>query len=146
TLATMATYRGLAQVLIGDHSLAPPDWFIGVDRVFVGAGAWALPMPLVILLIVAVVLGLVLHRTVAGRWIFAMGTNAEAALYCGVPVPAVTVGAFVLSGVLASVAGLIMMSRLGVARYDMANGAELDVITAVVLGGASIFGGRGTMF
>jgi ribose/xylose/arabinose/galactoside ABC-type transport system permease subunit len=75
-----------------------------------------------------------------------MGTNAEAALYSGVPVPTITVGAFVLSGVLASVAGLIMMSRLGVARYDMANGAELDVITAVVLGGASIFGGRGTMF
>jgi rhamnose transport system permease protein len=144
TLATMAVYRGLAQALIGDHSVSVPDWFTGIDQMLVGPTPVAMPM--VIFLSLAVALGLVLHRTVAGRWVFAMGTNSEAALYAGVPVAGVTVGCFVLSGVLSAVAALMMMSRLGNARFDHAQGAELDVITAVVLGGASIFGGRGTMF
>jgi len=63
-----------------------------------------------------------------------------------VPVARVTIGCFVLSGVLSSLAALMMLSRLGIARYDHAAGKELDVITAVVLGGTSIFGGRGTIF
>ena len=144
TLATMATYRGLAQVLIGDHSLAPPDWYTGIDMAYTFGGH--MPWPLLILIIVTVVGALVLHRTVVGRWVFAMGTSPDAALYSGVPVSKITISVFVLSGVLSSIAGLVMMSRLTVARYDMAAGSELDVITAVVLGGASIFGGRGTLF
>ncbi len=143
TLATMALYRGFAQVLLGDHSLSLPAWFTGIERVTV-AGTRA-PVPLVFFLGMAVALGLVLHKTVFGRWVFAMGTNAEAARYSGVPVRGTTLGVFVLSGALAGVAAMIMISRLGVARYDHALGMELDVITAVVLGGASIFGGRGTM-
>jgi rhamnose transport system permease protein len=144
TLGTMAAYRGLAQVLIGDHSEPVPKWFIGLNRITLVDSPIA--MPLVIFLAMAVVLGLILHRTVFGRWVFAMGTNSDAALYAGVPVTAVTIGCFVLSGVLSSLAALMLMSRLGVARYDHASGQELDVITAVVLGGASIFGGRGTVF
>ncbi len=144
TLATMAIYRGLAQVLIGDRSVSPPSWFIGIDRIYVGPTPIA--MPLVIFLALAVILGLVLHCTVAGRWVYAMGTSPKAALYSGVPVPAVTIGFFVLSGMLSGVAGMLMVSRLGVARYDNGQGLELDVITAVVLGGTNIFGGRGTMF
>lgn len=143
TLATMALYRGFAQVLLGDHSLSLPAWFTGIERVTV-AGTRA-PVPLVFFLGMAVALGLVLHKTVFGRWVFAMGTNAEAARYSGVPVRGTTLVVFVLSGALAGVAAMIMISRLGVARYDHALGMELDVITAVVLGGASIFGGRGTM-
>jgi rhamnose transport system permease protein len=144
TLATMAIFRGLAQVLIGDHSAEPPDWFKGIDLHYLFHGK--VPVPLVILTIASVLGGLVLHRTIIGRWVFAMGTNPQAARYSGVPVAKMEIGAFVLSGVLSAVAGLVLMSRLGVARYDMAVGTELDVITAVVLGGASIFGGRGTLF
>jgi rhamnose transport system permease protein len=144
TLGTMAVYRGLAQVLIGEHSEAVPVWFTGIDQMMIGSTP--ISIPLVIFLCIAIVLGLVLHRTVYGRWVFAMGTNPEAALYAGVPVVKVTIGFFVLSGLLSSVGALMMMSRLGIARYDFAPGQELDVITAVVLGGASIFGGRGTMF
>ncbi len=145
TLGTMAIYRGLAQVLVGDHSEPVPDWFKGLDQVAVGRGSLQIPMPMIILICSAVVLGLVLHRTVFGRWVFAMGTNTDAALYSGVPVARVTIGFFMLSGVLSSLASLMMLSRLGIARYDNASGQELDVITAVVLGGASIYGGRGTM-
>jgi rhamnose transport system permease protein len=144
TLGTMAVYRGLAQVLVGDHSEPVPDWFIGLDQVVIGNSPRA--MPLVIFLGLAIALGLVLHRTVFGRWVFALGTNPQAALYAGVPVAKVTIGFFTLSGVLSSLASLMMMSRMGIARYDNASGQELDVITTVVLGGASIFGGRGTMF
>jgi rhamnose transport system permease protein len=144
TLATMAVYRGLAQVLVGDHALPIAPWFQHLDQLFIGDTS--ITVPLVIFLCFAIGLGLVLHRTVYGRWVFAMGTNSEAALYAGVPVAKVTIGFFMLSGLLSSLASLIMMSRLGIAKYDDANGKELDVITAVVLGGASIFGGRGTMF
>lgn len=144
TLATMAVYRGLAQVLIGDQSVAPPKWFIGIDQMYIPGTQIA--MPLVIFFSLVVVFGLVLHRTIAGRWIYAMGTSPDAALYSGVPVKRVTIGFFVLSGVLSAVAGMMMVSRLRYARWDNARGLELDVITAVVLGGTNIFGGRGTMF
>jgi rhamnose transport system permease protein len=143
TLATMALYRGAAQVILGDHSIPVPSWFVGVERITV-PGTYV-HLPLVVLLSTAVVMALLLHRTVLGRWTFAVGTNPAGARYSGVPVTAVTVSAFTLSGLAAGVAAVLMVSRLGVARYDHARGAELDVITAVVLGGASIFGGRGTI-
>jgi rhamnose transport system permease protein len=144
TLATMAMYRGLAQVLAGDHSLPLPAGMVGIDR-FVVAGT-GVPVPLAVLAVAAVALGLLLHRTVFGRRVLAMGVNVDAARYAGMPVAETTMAVFVMSGVLASVGGLLMGSRLGVARYDYGTGMELDAITAVVLGGASIFGGRGTIF
>jgi rhamnose transport system permease protein len=144
TLATMAAYRGLAQVLIGDQSVAPPRWFTGIDEQVIAGTPIA--MPLVIFFAIAIVGGLVLHRTIAGRWVYALGTSPRAALYSGVPVKKVTIGFFMLSGVLSAVAGMMMVSRLQYARWDNARGLELDVITAVVLGGTDIFGGRGTMF
>lgn len=142
TLATMAAYRGLAQVLIGDRSIRAPEWFTGFDQVLVGG--WA-PMPVVVFLVAAVVLSLVLHKTLFGRYVLAIGTNPEAALYAGVPVGRATCGIFVLSGAAAGAAAMMTFSRLKVARWDAAVGMELDVITAVVLGGASIFGGRATV-
>jgi rhamnose transport system permease protein len=144
TLATMALYRGVAQVLIGDHSLSLPQWFVGIDRITV-AGT-PLRLPLLVLLAAAIVLGLLLHRTVLGRWIVAMGTNSEAARYSGVPVGGVTFLLFVLSGAVSALGAVLMLSRLSVARYDHGAGLELSVVTAVVLGGASIYGGRGTIF
>jgi rhamnose transport system permease protein len=144
TLGTMAAYRGLAQVLVGQNSLPVPAWFTGIDRITIGDRPIA--MPLVIFLITAIVLGLVLHRTVYGRWVFAIGINADAARYAGVPVAGVTTTFFILSGILSSLAALMMMSRQHNFIYSYANGWELDVITTVVLGGTIITGGRGTMF
>lgn len=142
TLATMAVYRGIAQVLLGAESAKVAAGFIGIgDRHLVGH----IPIPLVIFLVVAVLLGLLLHRTLFGRWVFAVGTNETASYYSGIPTSAVKIGVFAISGLMASIAGLLMDSRLGVARFDHAKGLELDAITAVVLGGASIFGGKGTL-
>jgi len=142
TLATMAVYRGIAQVLLGANSAKVAPSFVGLDTQYLPGH---IPIPLVILLVTAVVLGLVLHRTLFGRWVFAIGTNEVASFYSGLPVAAVKVGVFALSGLMAAMAALLMDSRLGVARFDHARGLELDAITAVLLGGASIFGGRGSV-
>ena len=143
TLGTFALYRGLAQVLLGDTSVSDfPDWFKGIDAQYVGP----LPVPLIVFLVLAVVFGLLLHRTVFGRWVYAAGTNAEASRYSGVPVNFTLLTLFTLSGLTAALGGLLMVSRQGAAHYDMGQGLELGAITAVVLGGTDIFGGRGTLF
>jgi rhamnose transport system permease protein len=142
TLATMASYRGITQVLIGDASIRAPEWFSGFDQLLVGG--WV-PMPVVVFLAMAVVMSLILHKTLFGRYVLAIGTNPEASLYSGVPVARATMAIFILSGMAAGVAAMMMFSRIKVARWDAARGMELDVVTAVVLGGASIFGGRATV-
>ena len=142
TLATMAVYRGIAQVLLGAESAKVPTSFVGLDMMHLPGHV---PVPLVIMLLVALGLGVVLHRSLFGRWVVALGTNEKASFYAGLPTAQVKVMVFALNGLLAALAALLMNSRLGVARFDDARGLELDAITAVVLGGASIFGGKGTM-
>lgn len=145
TLATMALYRGIAQILLGDHSIQQmPQWFFGIDRVTI-PGSY-IPAPFLIFLALALVFELVLQRTVLGRWIYAIGTNERAAHFAGVPIKRVKLLLFTLSGFLSGVAGLMLTSRLMVARYDHARGWELEAITAVVLGGTSIAGGRGSIY
>ena len=144
TLGTFALYRGLAQILVGDHSVGSfPAWFAGIDYRHISG---PIPAPLGIFLICSVVFGLLLHKHILGRWTVAIGTNASASRYTGIPNGTVIVGLFTLSGFMAGAAGLMMESRLSVARFDMGTGLELDAITAVVLGGTDIFGGRGTIF
>lgn len=153
TLATLALYRGAAQVLMGDDSrprlawsrdVIFPEWFTGIHRIYIPGTP--IPVPLVIFIVLAIILGIVLHRTTFGRWVYATGTNELATRYSGIPTERLKVILFSLSGFLSGLAGLMMVSRLSVARYDHARGWELDVITAVVLGGTDIFGGRGSMF
>ena len=144
TLATMALYRGTAQILLGDQSLPVPPAFVGIDHLTIPHTYF--PLPLVLIIAAAIGFGLLLHKTVWGRYLMVVGTNAEAAEYSGVPVKRVVSRLFVLSGAMAGLASLLLLSRLGVARYDHARGLELDIITAVVLGGTRIMGGRGTIF
>jgi len=144
TLATMALYRGMAQILLGDQSLPVPPPFVGIDHVTIPHTY--IPLPLVFLLVAAVGFGLFLHKRVWGRYVTVIGTSEEAARYSGVPTERVVSRLFVLSGVMAGIGSLLLLSRLGVARHDHARGLELDVITAVVLGGTRITGGRGTIF
>jgi rhamnose transport system permease protein len=153
TLATLAFYRGAAQVLMGDDSrpklawsreIIFPEWFTGIHRVYIPGTP--IPVPLVIFVVLAIIMGILLHKTTFGRWVYATGTNELATRYSGIPTDRLKVILFALSGFFSGLAGLIMVSRLSVARYDHARGWELDVITAVVLGGTDIFGGRGTMF
>jgi rhamnose transport system permease protein len=142
TLGTLALYRGLAQVLSGDHSIGGlPEWFIGIDRRYAGP----FPMPLLVFSVLAVATGLVLHRSVFGRCLYAIGTSEPAARFSGMQVDGVKLAVFVISGLSAGIAAVMMLSRFGSAQYNRAMGDELAVITAVVLGGTSIFGGRGSI-
>lgn len=143
TLASMAAYRGIAQVMVGAQSERLPSAFVGIDLAKVPGTP--VPVPLALLILGALVAGIVFHRTVFGRWVQAVGTNERAAFASGVPTARVKAAVFALSGAIAGLCGLLIDSRLGVARYDHARGLELDVITAVVLGGVAITGGVGTI-
>ena len=143
TLGTLALYRGLAQVLAGDASVGGfPAWFVGIDYRYLGP----LPLPLVIFLALSVAAGLVLHKTTFGRATVVLGLSEPAARFAGLRVGRVTMALFTLCGAAAGLGAMMLASRLSVVRYSLANGDELAVITAVVLGGTDIFGGRGTIF
>lgn len=140
TIGTLSLYRGLAQVLLGDQSIGHfPDWFVGIDFKYL----WFMPVPFLIFIGLFVVMVVVLNRTVFGRHIYAIGTNEKAARYSGISVKRLKMTLFALSGTFAAIGGIMMISRLGVARYNLATGGELDVVTIALLGGTDINGGRG---
>jgi rhamnose transport system permease protein len=141
TLGTMAMARGVAQAMLGPNSIKLPKEFVGLDQ----STIFGIPWPLLIFLSCAVVTGVLLHKTVFGRWVIAVGSGEKAALFSGVPVDRIKVIVFALSGFMAAIAALLMDSRLAVARHDLARGIELDAITIAVVGGAAIKGGEGTI-
>jgi rhamnose transport system permease protein len=143
TLAGLIGYRGIASILIEDGSLGGfPDWFETL-----GQGAVAGPLPFAIVLFLGLLLlaAIALHRTGFGRTVFVVGSSSAVALFSGVAVSRVKVALFVVSGLVAALAGLLLAARFGSVRGSVAQGFELDVITIVLFGGVSIFGGRGTM-
>ena len=144
TIGTLALYRGLAFVILGDQAVADlptqyTDWAFGT---FAGT---QIPNPFVVFVVLAVVFGFVLHRTTFGRSLFAIGANEEAAFFSGLRVKRIKLGLFALSGVIAALAGVIFALRFGSARADNGNGLELSVVAVVLLGGVSIFGGKGNL-
>lgn len=143
TLAGLIGYRGIARVLVEDRSFGGyPDWFNAIgQRALVGP----LTVSIVVFLVLYAVIAVVLHRSGFGRLIYVMGNSLQAARYSGVRVRPVKLSLFVTSGVVAALAGLLYAARLGSVRGDMAQGFELDIITMVLLGGVSIFGGSGNL-
>ena len=143
TLGTMAAYKGAAQAMMGSNSVKLPAEFKGLDQALVFG---IIPWPVVIYLMFAVLMGILLHQTVFGRWTYAVGTNESASRYSGVPVDRVKIAAFALTGLMCGIGALLIDSRLAIARYDLVTAAELDAITMVVVGGTVITGGSGGMF
>ena len=143
TLASLIGFRGLARVLLEDKGIGNfPEWFNSLGRDgFIGP----FPLAFVTFVILLVVLGVVLHRTGFGRQVFVIGNNAEVARYSGVKVAQIRTILFVMSGIVSALAGLFYAARLASVRGDAASGFELDIITMVLLGGVSIFGGKGSM-
>jgi rhamnose transport system permease protein len=144
TIGTLTLYRGLAFVILGDTAVADlptqyTDWAFGT---FAGT---QIPNPFIVFVVLAVVFGFVLHRTTLGRSLFAIGANQEAAFFSGLRVKRIKLGLFVVSGVVSALAGVIFALRFGSARADNGTGLELSVVAVVLLGGVSIFGGRGHM-
>jgi len=144
TLGTLALFRGLALIVLGPIGVSDfPSAF--TDLGFGHVPGTLIPWPLVVFVILAVVLAVVLHRTWIGRQIFAIGKNSRAARYSGVRVDRVRIGLFMLSGLIAALAGVILTARLSSARADAAQGMTLTVVTVVLLGGVNIFGGSGSI-
>jgi rhamnose transport system permease protein len=142
TLATLALYRGLAEGISEARSVRGyPDWFyvLGQGEVL------GVPTQLWVLLVVAVVAAVILAYTRWGRTVYAIGSNEVASRFSGLSVEATKVALYTASGLAAAVAAVIFVSRVSTTRSDMGTGIELDAITAAVLGGTSIFGGRGTI-
>ena len=144
TLGTMAAYSGLAFVVLSGEGVATfPTGFTNLGGGYLANNE--LPVALLVMLGFALVLGVILHGTRFGRYLFAIGSNREAARLSGIPVARVRVTVFVISGLMAGIAGLVYVGYFGSARADAAQPALLDVVTAVVLGGVGIFGGTGSM-
>lgn len=142
TLATMSVLGGLSLQLTSGNPVAVTDYTfqgIGQNRL---AG---IPVPVLIMLVVFAVFGFVLARTRYGRFVYATGDNAEAARLSGIRTQRVKVLAFVISGVLAALAGFILTARLSTAEPTAGTGLELEAIAAVIIGGTSLAGGRGTL-
>jgi rhamnose transport system permease protein len=144
TLGTLALFRGLAFVVLGDRAVSEFPKFL-TDFGFNTVPGTLIPWPAVVFAVLAVGAFFLLHRSWIGRQLYAIGNNAEASRFSGVEVDRIKIGLFVLSGTLAALAGVVFTARFASARPDNALGFELDVITAVLLGGVSIFGGRGTL-
>ena len=144
TIGTLALYRGLAFVVLGSRAVAdfPIGWTTGITANLPGT---PIPWVFVPLVALAVVFGLVLHNTPTGRSLFAMGANDEAARFAGIGVARTKFWLFVTSGVVSSLGGVFWTLRYASARADNAGGLELTVIAAVLLGGVSIFGGKGAL-
>ena len=144
TLGTLAVFRGLALIVLGPIGVSdfPPAF---TELGFGHVPGTLIPWPFVIFVLLAVMLTVILHQTWIGRQIFAIGKNSGAARYSGVRVSRVKIGLFVLSGLIASLAGIILTSRLSSARADAAEGMTLTVVTVVLLGGVNIFGGSGSI-
>lgn len=142
TLATLAIYRGLSFGISESRSVNGfPDSFA-----FWGSGdIGGLPVQLYLLVGVLVISALALARTPLGRCVYAIGNNETAARFAGLRVGRIKLIMYSFSGFMAAVAGFIFTSRVTSTRADAATGLELDVIAAVVFGGTSIFGGRGTI-
>lgn len=144
TLAGLIGFRGLARVLLENRSIGNfPDWF---DRLGQQPLIGPIPLALIIFFVLLIIALIVLQRSGAGRYVYVIGNNREVARYSGVNVRQVKMILFIVSGFVAAFAGLLLAARLGSMRGDTAVGTELEVITMVVLGGVSIFGGTGSLF
>lgn len=145
TLATMSIARGFAYNLTRGWPVTnlPPE-FVGLGQADLQVGAWILPVPFILALLITLGVKLLLTRTVIGGDIYAVSSGERALLVSGVNVTRLKVVVYSLCGVLAALGGLVFVARLGVAQPTAAIGYEVDVVAASVIGGASLFGGVGT--
>lgn len=141
TLATLAIYRGTAIHITEAKITIPPE---GVR--FLGIGSIAgLPMPIIIVLIVGAIGATVLNYTRFGRYTLSIGASQRSARESGLPVRKVLIAVYAIAGFCAGLGGLILVGRVGAVQSDMGIGIEFTVITAVVLGGTQLSGGKGSI-
>lgn len=140
TLGTLSVFRGIAQLRSNGQTIRVEGFrWLGSGEIL------GIPVQIVLFLITIVVFFLVMRYTTFGRSVFAIGSNQQAARLAGIRIPPTLFALFVIAGLLAALAGLILSSQLRAASPNTAMGLELSVVAAVILGGASLQGGRGTI-
>ncbi|MEJ5247067.1 ABC transporter permease [Caldilinea sp.] len=146
TLGMLSIARGVTYGVTGGWPVRqlPPE-FNQIGQLDIMVGSWPVPLPVIVMLVLAALVSLFLSRTVTGRHIYAVGGNEEAARVSGIKTQSVKLFVYVSCGVLAAIGGILMTARLGVAAPTAAEGYELDIIAAAVIGGVSLFGGEGTI-
>jgi rhamnose transport system permease protein len=143
TIGTMTLFRGLAYAVLGDRVLKEyPTSFAVFGQ---GYAVGPLSIELCLLIVLAVLFGVFLHLTRWGRTIYAIGANPIAARWSGVPVDRYRLALFSLTGLCSGLAAVLLTSRLGSTRPSIAQGWELEIISMVILGGVSVWGGKGTI-
>lgn len=143
TIGTMSLFRGISYIILGDQAYRgyPSDFaFFGQGYVF-----WVISFEFVLFAIIAVVYGILLHKTNFGRAVYAIGNNPTGALFSGIRVNRVKSILFMLTGLMSGIAAICLTSRLGSTRPSIGLGMELEVVTMVVLGGINILGGSGSI-
>ncbi|MGH8937588.1 MAG: ABC transporter permease [Acidimicrobiia bacterium] len=143
TLAGLIGFRGAARVLLEDRSIGGfPGWF---DRLGQQPLVGPLPVALIIFVVGLAAAWIILHGSAFGRVVYVIGNSAEVARYSGIKVARIKLRLLTLSGLVAGLGGVLFAARLGSVRGSLAEGWELDIVTMVLLGGVSIFGGSGSM-
>lgn len=143
TIGTMSLFRGISYIVLGDQAYGKyPESFAYFGQGYV---AWVFSFEFALFVALAIVFGIVLHKTNFGRQIFVIGNNEFAARFSGIPVERIKFTLFLLTGLMSGIAAVCLTSRLGSTRPSIAQGWELEVVTMVVLGGVSILGGAGTI-
>jgi rhamnose transport system permease protein len=143
TIGTLSLYRGVAIAIVTDGAFTKfPRGLFFFGRYYIGG---AIPFELVFLALMVVLFGVALHLTIVGRRIFAIGNNPDAARYSGIAVTRYRIAMFAVTGLVAGIAAVFLVSRLGSVRSNIAQGWELEIITMVVLGGVAISGGTGNI-
>ena len=143
TLALLTGLRGGALMLTGGFALTPfPDWYN-----FLGGGAvLGIPVPAIIFVVVFAVIQILMNQTAFGRSVYAVGGNAEAARLSGINVGAIQIAVLAITSALAALSGVLLSSRMLSGEPTVAQGWELDVIAAVIVGGTSLAGGSGRVW
>ena len=146
TLGMMGVARGVAKWLAGNQTVNAPDSSVNnLMKMFDPEHLLPLPLGVWIAILLAGMMAVVMLRTVFGRYVFAIGSNEATARLCGIRVPLMKVAIYTLAGVFFGLAGLMQLSRLTQGDPTVAIGLELDIIAAVVIGGASLSGGTGSI-
>jgi len=146
TIGTLALYRGIATILLGPNTVSSfPTAYTNLGQHAVPLTGNDMTYSTLIFIVGAVVFGVVLHATPFGRSLYAMGASAEAAQFAGIRVKRVKTILFMVSGLVCSLAGVLLTFRLSTAVQNNGLGLELSVVAIVLLAGVSIFGGKGSM-
>jgi simple sugar transport system permease protein len=142
TLVLLLVLEGVGQVITNDSPvlIVAPTFFR-----LAGGSVWRVPVPALVMVVVFAGAGFVLRRTTFGRGVFAIGGNAEAAYLAGVPVKRIRITLFALTGCLAAITGILWSARLESGNADITQNLEFQAIAAVIIGGTSLFGGKGSL-